>query len=186
MEGVSIARANALVAAMGLVACAPLKMQIQAGARPGTDFGRYATYAWKTSGTAAPEWPAKEDRAALDWQIRPLIDRQMAARGYRLVGNDGADLLIGHHVDTRERTTEDTFGDYARYRAEGGTEDPSTAWVQGYEEGTLVIELSDGRSRQLVWYGSATAVVNPKLREKRMPVAVEQIFERFPGGHAAR
>ena len=108
-------------------------------------------------------------------------DRQMAARGYQLVGNDGADLLVAYRVDTREREMEDSFSDYAQYRRAGGTEDPGTAWVQGYEEGTLVIEVSDARARELVWFGSATAVVNPKLREKRMPIAVERIFERFPG-----
>ena len=57
--------------------------------------------------------------------------------------------------------------------------------MEGYEQGTLIIEVSDGRTRELVWYGSASAVVNPKLREKRMPVAVERIFEQFPGRHAA-
>jgi hypothetical protein len=180
MEGRLIGRAAAAAVTIAVAACSPLKMDIQAGARPGTDFGRYTTYAWKTAGVPPPEWPAKDDRAALDWQIRPLIDRQMAARGYQLVGNDGADLLVGYHVDTRERDMEDSFSSYAEYRAEGGTQDPGTAWVQGYEEGTLVIELTDAQSGQLAWYGSASAVVNPRLRDKRMPVAVEQIFARFP------
>ena len=174
-------RAVAGASVLALGACASqLSMQIQAGQRPGTDFSRYATYAWKTAGVRAPQWPAKNDRAALDWQLRSLVDQQMARRGYALVGNDGADLLVDYRIDTRETTIEDTFGDYARYRAEGGEGDPAEAWVQGYEEGTLVVEASDGKTRQLVWYGSATAVVNPKLREKRMPVAVERIFERFP------
>jgi hypothetical protein len=170
-----------LVLTTGLGGCSTqLGMQIQAGHRPGTDFAHFATYAWKTAGAGAPQWPAKNDRAALDWQLRGLIDQQMARQGYRLVGNDGADLLVGYRIDTRQTTIEDTFGDYARYRAEGGTESPGEAWVQGYEEGTLVIEASDAKARQLVWYGSATAVVNPKLREQRLPVAVERIFERFP------
>ena len=171
-----------VVSAVGIAACAShLGMQIQAGQRPGTGFSRYATYAWKTAGAGAPQWPARDERAALDWQIRSLVDRQMAQRGYALVGNDGAALLVDYRIDTRHQTIEDTFGDYASYRAEGGVESPGTAWVQGYEEGTLVIEASDGNTRQLVWYGSASAVVNPKLREKRLPVAVERIFERFPG-----
>jgi hypothetical protein len=34
--------------------------------------------------------------------------------------------------------------------------------------------------RTLVWYGSATAVVNPALREQRLPNAVAQIFATFP------
>src|SRR5262245_26092118 len=140
------------VGVLALGACASqLGMQIQAGQRPGTDFSRYADYAWKTAGVAAPQWPAKNDRAALDWQLRGLVDQQMARRGYELVGNDGADLLVDYRIDTRQTATEDTFGSYARYRAEGGEGDLAEAWVQGYQEGTLVIEVSDGKSRQLIW-----------------------------------
>jgi hypothetical protein len=173
---------HALAMTVALGACASqLSMQIQAGQRPATDFSRYADYAWKTAGAGAPQWPAKDDRAALDWQIRGLIDQQMARRGYEIVGNDGADLLIDYRIDTREVDMNDSFSDYAQYRAAGGQAGPGEAWVQGYEQGTLYIEVSDGKSRQLVWYGSASAVVNPKLREKRMPVAIQRIFERFPG-----
>jgi hypothetical protein len=172
-------KAAAVTVVLG--ACASqLGMQIQAGQRPGTDFSRYVTYAWKTAGAVAPQWPAKDDRAALDWQLRGLIDRQMAGRGYELVGNDGAALLIDYRIDRREVDMNDSFSDYAQYRAAGGEASPGEAWVQGYEQGTLYIEVSDGKTRQLVWYGSASAVVNPKLREKRLPVAVQRIFERFP------
>ena len=52
--------------------------------------------------------------------------------------------------------------------------------MEGYQEGALIVEVSDARTRKLVWYGSATAVVNPQLREKRLPDAVRRMFERFP------
>ena len=74
----------------------------------------------------------------------------------------------------------DSFQDYASYRARGGEESPGEAWVHGYEEVTLVVDATDPRSRLLVWYGSASAVANPKLREQRLPVAVQRTFERFP------
>jgi hypothetical protein len=168
-----------------LAACTPLSMQIQSGQRPGTNFSGYADYAWTTAAARSPEWPAKNDRAAMDWQLRSLIDQQMAKRGYALVGNDGADLLIDYRIQRREVEMQDSFSDYAQYRAAGGEAGPGEAWVEGYEQGTLIVEVSDGRTRQLVWYGSASAVVNPKLREKRLPVAVERIFEQFPGRRAA-
>jgi len=181
MEARMMRSLAALAAALGMAGCTSLSMQIQAGQRPGTDFSRYATYAWTTPGRTPPAWPAKDDRVALDWQLRSLVDRQMSQRGYELVGNDGAGLLVGYRIETRNVDMTDSFSDYAQYRAAGGEASPGEAWVQGYEQGTLVIEVSDGKSRQLVWYGSASAVVNPKLREKRLPVAIQRIFERFPG-----
>lgn len=172
---------KAVTVTVALGACAvQLSMQIQSGQRPGTDFSRYASYAWRNAGAGAPQWPARNERAALDWQIRGLVDQQMARRGYQLVGNDGAALLVDYRIERREVEMNDSFSDYAQYRAAGGQGSPGEAWVQGYEQGTLYIEVSDGKTRQLVWYGSASAVVNPKLREKRVPVAVQRIFERFP------
>jgi hypothetical protein len=50
----------------------------------------------------------------------------------------------------------------------------------GYERGTLVAEMSDARAHDLVWYGQASAVVNPSLREKRLPQAIAEIFASFP------
>jgi hypothetical protein len=157
-----------------------MSMQVQAGRNPAADFSRYATYAWKTPGVPAPQWPQQDARAAFDWRLRTLVDQQMARAGYQLVGNDGADLLVDYHVDSNQQDMTDSFQDYARYRAQGGEESPGEAWVQGYTEVTLVVDATDSRSRLLVWYGSATAVANPKLREQRLPVAVERIFERFP------
>ena len=178
----TITRWIVVASALLLGACASqMKMHIQANQRPGTNFARYETYAWKNPPVAAPTWPAKNDRAALDWQLRSLVDQQMSRRGYQLVGNDGADLLVDYRVETREVDMNDSFSDYAQYRAAGGTESPGTAWVQGYEQGTLFIEISDAKARQLIWYGSASAVVNPKLRQERMPRAIDQIFARFPG-----
>jgi len=40
--------------------------------------------------------------------------------------------------------------------------------------------LSDAATHRLVWYGSATAVVNPSLRDQRMPDAMQRVFAGFP------
>jgi hypothetical protein len=164
-----------------LTACAAqTSMDVQSGRNPAADFSRYATYAWKTAGVPPPQWPAEDARAAFDWRLRTLVDQELAERGYQLVGNDGADLLIAYHVDRRHENMADTMQDYARYRAQGGEGDPGEAWVQGYEEVTLVVDATDPRTRLLVWYGSASAVANPKLRAERLPIAVERIFAQFP------
>ena len=42
-------------------------------------------------------------------------------------------------------------------RAEGGSESAGTAWVMGYERGTLTVDATDRRLGSLVWYGEASA-----------------------------
>lgn len=163
-----------------LAACGGPGMQIRADRNPSADFGRYASYAWASAPAQGAQWPARDDRTAFDWQVRKLVDQQLAARGYGRAAAGSADFLVDYRVSQQEKVMNDSFGEYARYRSEGGREGLGETWVGGYQEGTLLIEATDARSRGLVWYGSATAVVNPKLRQERLPVAVGKIFESFP------
>jgi hypothetical protein len=163
------------------VACSSAAgVRIHADRNPAADFGRYARYAWASAPLSGDEWPARNERTSLDWKVRSLVDEQLARRGYGRGAPGEADFLVDYRVTTQERELTDTFGEYARYRAAGGSAGLGDAWVQGYREGALVVDVSDAATRKLVWYGSATAVVNPSLREKRLPDAIRRIFDRFP------
>jgi hypothetical protein len=172
----------AVVAAACLSACAASQpsMEIRADRNPAATFASYATYAWAKPPLQAPQWPTQDDRVSFDWQVRGLVDQQMARLGYRQVAAAQADLLLDYGVAVREETMSDSFGAYAKYRAEGGSESAGTAWVMGYERGTLTVDATDRRLRSLVWYGEASAVVNPSLRAERLPKAITEIFAKFP------
>jgi len=172
--------AVALLLALGGCAATKPSMQIRSDRNPAANFALYKTYAWATMPEQGGQWPAADDRVAFDWSVRSLVDQEMTRLGYQQVGYDRADLLVDYMVDTRRELLSDTFGDYSTYRAQGGTESRGQAWVQGYKQGTLTVEITDPRLRTLVWYGSATAVVNPELRAQRLPKAIAQIFQSFP------
>lgn len=155
-------------------------MEIRSDRNPAGNFAAYATYAWTTPPLQAPAWPAQDARVSFDWQVRGLVDQQMARLGYTSVPAGQSDLLLDYGVRTEEESMNDDWGSYARYRAEGGTQSAGTAWVMGYERGTLVVDATDARTRQLVWFGQASAVVNPSLREQRLPQAIGKIFASFP------
>ena len=56
--------------------------------------------------------------------------------------------------------------------------------VYQYEEGTLVLDLIDAKSRDLIWRGAAKADVEvattPEKRDKLIQAAVHKILENFP------
>lgn len=163
------------------VACASSSaVSVRSDRSPEADFGRYATYTWATAPLGGGEWPARNDRTAFDWKVRGLVDEQLAQKGYVRGAPGQADLLVDYRVSTEEKELNDTFGEYAQYRSAGGSQGLGEAWVQGYREGTLVVEVSDAATHRLVWYGSATAVVNPSLRDQRMPDAMQRVFAGFP------
>ena len=173
----------ALALLASLAACAIAmqpKIQIRADRNPAADFASYRTYAWASMPEQGGEWPARDDRTAFDWDVRRLVDQQMARLGYQQVAGGSADLLLDYGVGSEEKMMDDTYGSYATYRAQGGTATLGEAWVTGYREGTLLVEATDPRRRVLAWYGSASAVVNPSLREKRLPQAIADVFASFP------
>ena len=58
----------------------------------------------------------------------------------------------------------------------------STTTVNEYKEGTLVLDMYDSNSRQLLWRGTATDTLSdkPEKNEKKLNKAVEKMFDKFP------
>jgi hypothetical protein len=53
-----------------------------------------------------------------------------------------------------------------------------------YEEGTLILDIVDVKEHQLVWRGTAKAVVDenatPEQRQARIDQAVSMILDKYP------
>ena len=56
--------------------------------------------------------------------------------------------------------------------------------IQPYKEGTLLIDIVDAASKQLVWRGSALTEVDPGMtpeeRNERITSIVHSMFTHFP------
>jgi hypothetical protein len=165
-----------LACATVVVACGP-RVAVHAERSTIATFGRYDTYAW--SGAAAPARSVAETEASLvDWRIRNAVDRGLAAKGYvRTTGP--ASLLVNYDVKVRQQDAY-SFREYFRYRQLGGPEGMGSSWVQGYEEGTLVLYLVDARTREPAYRASATAVIASGGDGKRLEDAVGRMLADLP------
>src|SRR5262249_28811419 len=114
-----------------------------------------------------------------DWRIRNDVDAVLDQRG--LVKGSSPSLLVDYGVATEREYTE-SFSDYGRYVMEGGRGSLADAFVTGYESGTLVIHLYDGRTGQLVWRASATAVVEEGDKSQHTREAIQAMFAKLPRG----
>ena len=82
----------------------------------------------------------------------------------------------------RSKTFYDGFGGGGwRWRGFGGFGE-STTTEQDYKEGTLVIDLFDGKTKQLIWRGSTESVLSDKAEknEKNLDKGVAKMFKNFP------
>jgi type II secretory pathway component PulJ len=135
----------------------------------------YRTYNW---GSRPVEKPLTEmDR--LDWLVRSAIERTLRSKGYVEDTEGPADFLVDSNIRAKDATV-NTIVDFQRYREMGGKLGLDEAYVFGYREGKLSVEILDGRSRTLVWRATATAVVDPSVREQTIEDAVRLMLEQFP------
>jgi hypothetical protein len=152
-------------------------IEVAAQHDPGVDFRAYRTYAWMSRSRSDAVEPTDE----LVLVVRASVDHELNARGFRL-GNTGVpDLLVGFGVRFRNRTT-DSFTEYYAYRLSGGEDSPHDAYMYGYEEGTLAVDIIDAHTRQPLWHATVTAVVGDEPSAERVRDAVHAMFERLPMG----
>ena len=107
-----------------------------------------------------------------DRRIRTALDSQLVARGYTR-DSSGPDFLVAYHAATRARTSLDAWG-YGPGRWRGGRVD-----VNQYTEGTLIVDMVDPASKQLVWRGTATGTIQLKDVDKKIREAAKKLTERF-------
>ena len=105
----------------------------------------------------------------------------MAAKGLQKVSSESADLLIHYHATIQQKI--DVLASDAEYGYEVGFESA----VYEYEEGTLLIDIADARSKEIIWRGWSQENIegvldNPEEMAKRIERATQRMFEHFPPG----
>jgi len=167
--------ALALATALG---CAGNKMVIKSELDPAADVAGYRTFAWLPVSPGIPGEP-RQDNIILDRDIRATVDQSLIDKGYVKASSGTPDFLIGYRAEIREKEINSVL-DYYEYRQAGGSDAVTDAYVFGHEEGSLILDVVDGRNRQLVWRASATAVVDPAQRKTRIADALRRMLAEFP------
>jgi hypothetical protein len=178
----------------GLMGCAP---QVRVDTAQNVDFGRYQTYAWMEPDVKAGQNPVYYNQIATQ-NVEQTIERALTQRGLR-PAKRRADLLIGYHFFVEQKTRTVTqnrgpVGMYGPYYGWGrwGWRGWSPSWwgwnawgpmytQEKYEAGTVVVDMVDAQTKQLVWRGWVeNAIGNPSRINNQLAREVERITEKFP------
>lgn len=178
-----------LAACAVLAACASTGgPHVRTDSDPNADFGQYQTFGWY-------EPIAMEQSGYSTWvseRIKANVQREMEARGYRLVtAPQTPDLQINFYGSEQPRTDVYTvprtdFGWIYNYRARAYVAVPfwyDEPMVSRYTEGTLTLDLVDAKANRMVWSGDAIARVLRKTPEERaadIDAAITAIFAKYP------
>jgi hypothetical protein len=148
----------------------------------GTSFAHLRTYAWRDAPPQGPIDP-RINSTMLGQRVRATVDRELGKKGYRLASaGERPDFLVGYHAVLKRKVDVRTLGGWYGYR--GGGPRMTGMVPYEYDEGTLLIDVIAPDTKDLLWRGSATAVVDPganaERREARIDDAVTQVLARFP------
>jgi hypothetical protein len=143
------------------------------------NFSQYKTYSWQEIKPANSLWDAR---------IKNAVDAQLAAKGWTQLDNGGDVAIVAIKTTQTQRTLQtfyDGMGGGWRWRGMGGF-GQSTTTEQDYKQGTLVVDLYDTKTKQLIWRGSAQDTLSDKAtkNEKNLDKGVAKMFKAFPPGSA--
>jgi len=146
-----------------------LAQKVTTDSDPKAPFASYRTYAW-TAGTPASN-PLAEAR------IHAAVEQQLALKG--LTKSDNSDLVVATIVATQDQHELVANGFGGGFRFGGGL---ATATVQTYVKGTLVVDLYDAHTKQLVWRGTGADTLSdkPEKNTQKADKALAKMFERYP------
>jgi hypothetical protein len=138
-----------------------------------TDFSKYRSF----SAQIATSWgnPFGEKRAL------EIIENALVAKGWKKVEAGAADATVMIHGASQVKRDLNTFySGYGGYRYGGmGT---STTTVNEYTVGTMVVDIFDTKSKQLIWRGIGSDELSDKAdkNQKKIAKATEKMFKKFP------
>jgi hypothetical protein len=156
-------------------------MKVYSYTEHGANLAQYATYDWGPLDQRTTGDPRLDNNPFFQERIQAQADRELTRRGYLKATTGQPDLTVVFR--TRIRQEIDLNGadrpDAYTYCAEG------TCEPYAYDTGTLLIDLVDATTRQVVWRGwaegSVEGVVNNQAwMEQKIDEVVARIFEECP------
>jgi len=143
------------------------------------NFGPYKTYSWEQVKT--------KDALDVD-RIKTAVNAALSAKGWTMVDSGGDVSVIAMEM-THNQQTLNTFydgfgGGWGWRRFGGGGFGEATTTTETYKVGTVVVDLFDTKTKQLIWRGTSSDTLsnNSDKNIKNLDKGVEKMFKHFPPG----
>jgi hypothetical protein len=168
---------------MILLANAASAQQVKTDYDRGANFAQYKTYSW--------EHVATRDPLDVD-RIKYAVNAVMAVKGWTLVDSGGDVSIVALEITHNEQTLNtfyDGFGGGWGWRRFGGAGfGEATTTTDTYRVGTVVVDLFDTKTKQLIWRGSASDTLsnNSDKNIKTLDKGVDKMFKNFPPGSSKK
>lgn len=176
-----------LFAALLLAGCATI--DVYSDYDPKADFSAIHTFALKKvqiPGDALAENPLLYKR------IAAAVRSYLQERGYREVDPETADILVVLRGAIKEKMHITDWGGHRPYPYgyRYGWDRPGRIDVHYYTEGTLIIDILDRATNEIIWQGLGIGILrrhrNEAKKQEMINEYVREILAHFPPSHAKK
>ena len=127
------------------------------------------------------DWLPVPEKAGIDSltinRVKKAVNAGLQAKDLRMTSNN-PDFLIAVHLGSKDKVDVKNWGYRRSYR---GT---NRVVTYQYEQGSLILDFVDAKSKNLIWMGAAKVdiynALTPEEREKLINEAVQKILRNFP------
>jgi hypothetical protein len=122
----------------------------------------------------------------MDKRVRAAVEKELLAKGFTMETRTDPDFLVTYYpiIQNKKYRTSVRVGMGWGYRPVYGGVSTTSSQVHHYKEGTIVIEIVDFKTNQLVWQGAAvgalTGLDTAEAADEAVPKAVRDILAKFP------
>jgi hypothetical protein len=155
-----------------VLTAASFAQQVKTDYDHNANFGQYKTYSWEKVQTKDP---LMVDR------IKEAVNGALTAKGWTQVDSGGDVSIVAVEIMQNQQTLNtfyDGFGGGWRWGGFGN----ATTTTETYQVGSLVVDLFDAKTKNLIWRGSSSDTLsnNADKNTKNLDKGVQKMFAHFP------
>jgi Domain of unknown function (DUF4136) len=167
-----------------LVGCAGYSVKYDYDSRAA--YSTYKRFDWYAASRADKEKAKGVADPIMDRRVKYAVEKELAAKGFRREEKGDPDFLVTYYpiYNDRHVHTSTSVGTRWGYRPFGVGMGTTFSQTYTYREGTIVIEVIDFKTNQLIWKaaaeGALTDINSPEDADEVVTQAVRQMLEKFP------
>ncbi len=161
-----------------LAGCSTTKLQYDT--RPGVNFYDIKSYSWLQKDESYPTnaKDALTQGSLWDKRIQKSVNIELITIGLQLTKEE-PDVLVTYYTSVEDKTLMSEYPSFRRrYRGYG-----ADVSVAQFKEGTIIVDILDRETKEILWRGIAQTRVDedlePKEVEKDLAKAVKKMFSKF-------
>ena len=163
-----------MVLGIALLTCGvTIAQDVKYNSMPGTNFSKYHTYKW------VPIEGASHPNQIVDAEIKQAVDAQLSTKGLTKTDDEKADLYVGYQIAVDQEKQWNAYGMGGRWPGGMASATQSTISI-----GSLVIDMYDPGTKDLVWTGTASKSIDPSSNQQKnqnnLNKAMAKLLKNYP------